>query len=298
MFAKNTAVTGFTFGLTSATSGAALTGATVTAKISKDGGALATIAAAVSELSLGLYKVDLSATEMNAEIVCLQFTATGAVPERFTIKTSTYTAALATRLSTALPNVAPGSLGGLPTCDDQNNLIGGINGNVAGDVVGRVLGAGSSSFVDYGVVAVQAINETLLPSQSQLAGLDAKLGGLSGAGNNTVLGMFQALASSDALAPADLGGSYDPADHALQSIKSGLSSVRLSATGLDSIPTTAPAGVAETFREMIVQTWRRFFRKSTLSGTQLKTYGDDGATVLTTQSVSDDSTLQTQGTST
>lgn len=72
----------------------------------------------------------------------------------------------------------------------------------------------------------------------------------------------------------------------------------LSATGLDSIPVTAPAGVASTFREMVVQLWRRFFKKTTMTATQVKTYADDGATVVTTQTVSDDSTTQTQGAAT
>lgn len=72
---------------------------------------------------------------------------------------------------------------------------------------------------------------------------------------------------------------------------------KLASDGLDSVAVTAPAGVASTFPGMVVQLWRRFFRKSTLTATQLKTYGDDGTTVLTTQVVSDDSTTQTQGTS-
>ena len=69
----------------------------------------------------------------------------------------------------------------------------------------------------------------------------------------------------------------------------------LSATGLDTIATTAPTGVASTFREMMVQVWRRFFKKSTLTATELKTYADNGTSVLTTQSVSDDETTETQG---
>ena len=69
----------------------------------------------------------------------------------------------------------------------------------------------------------------------------------------------------------------------------------LSANGLDSISTAAPVGVASNFREMLVQVWRRFFKKSTLTATQLKTYADDGATVSTTQGVSDDGTTQVQG---
>uniref|UniRef100_A0A6M3L7Q7 Uncharacterized protein n=1 Tax=viral metagenome TaxID=1070528 RepID=A0A6M3L7Q7_9ZZZZ len=71
----------------------------------------------------------------------------------------------------------------------------------------------------------------------------------------------------------------------------------LSATGLDTVATTAPAGVASNFREMLVQVWRRLFKKSTLTATQLKTYADNGTDVLTTQAVSDDATTQTQGAS-
>jgi hypothetical protein len=70
---------------------------------------------------------------------------------------------------------------------------------------------------------------------------------------------------------------------------------QLAADGLDAISTAAPAGAASDFREMLVQLWRRFFRKSTLTSTELKTYADDGTTVVTTQTVSDDGTTQVQG---
>ncbi len=75
----------------------------------------------------------------------------------------------------------------------------------------------------------------------------------------------------------------------------GLTSVALVSTGLDAIATTAPSGVASTFPGMVVQLWRRMFKKSTLTSTQLKTYADDGTTVVTTQTVSDDTVTQTQG---
>lgn len=69
----------------------------------------------------------------------------------------------------------------------------------------------------------------------------------------------------------------------------------LAATGLDAIPITAPAGVASTFREIVVQGWRRMFKKATMTATQMVTYADDGTTPLTTQAVSDDGETQTQG---
>lgn len=92
------------------------------------------------------------------------------------------------------------------------------------------------------------------------------------------------------------------------SLSSGLVSVvtnndktgySLAPTGLDSISTTAPSGVAGNFREMLVAVWRRFFKKATRSPTELKTYADNGSTVLTTQAISDDQAgNQAQGAST
>lgn len=72
-------------------------------------------------------------------------------------------------------------------------------------------------------------------------------------------------------------------------------SVKLTSDGLDSISTTAPSGVASNFREMMVQLWRRFFKKATQTSSELKTYADNGSTVITTQAVSDVSGTETQG---
>lgn len=69
----------------------------------------------------------------------------------------------------------------------------------------------------------------------------------------------------------------------------------LAASGLDSISTTAPTGVASNFREMLVATWRWFYKRSTLTSTQLKTYADNGTSVISTASVSDDGTTQDKG---
>jgi len=70
---------------------------------------------------------------------------------------------------------------------------------------------------------------------------------------------------------------------------------KLASDGLDAITTTAPTGVASNFREMLVQLWRRFFKKATKSSTQIKTYADDGTTVVTTQTISESGSDETQG---
>jgi hypothetical protein len=58
----------------------------------------------------------------------------------------------------------------------------------------------------------------------------------------------------------------------------------LTPTGLDNILTTEPDGVASDFREMMVQIWRRFFKKTTkdTGNKKIKTY-TDGDAVNTTQ---------------
>lgn len=70
---------------------------------------------------------------------------------------------------------------------------------------------------------------------------------------------------------------------------------KLASDGLDSISTTAPSGVAANFREMMVQVWRRFFKRATLTSSELVTYADDDTTPVTTQPVSDNGTTQVQG---
>ena len=69
----------------------------------------------------------------------------------------------------------------------------------------------------------------------------------------------------------------------------------LSSSGLNSIPITPPIGPATTFREMVVATWRRLYRKVDMNATTLTDYKDDDATPNTTQPLSDVAGTQTQG---
>lgn len=63
-------------------------GKTVTAEISKDGGAFAGCANAVAEVSNGWYKIDLEAAEMNADIIALKFTETDSLQRNMEIATT------------------------------------------------------------------------------------------------------------------------------------------------------------------------------------------------------------------
>lgn len=63
------------------------TGVTVTATISKDGGAFAACTNSVSEISGGFFKLTLTATEMTADFVALKLTATGCAQRSIIINT-------------------------------------------------------------------------------------------------------------------------------------------------------------------------------------------------------------------
>ena len=90
------------------------------------------------------------------------------------------------------------------------------------------------------------------------------------------------------------GADFDATTDSQTQMASKQNSVKLASDGLDSVATTEPAGVASNFREMMVQTWRRFFKKTTASSSQLKTYKDD-TSVGTTQTVSFDGSTKEVG---
>lgn len=85
---KNTALTDFEFVMTDSTDHDPATGLTVTATRSIDGAAFASCANSVSEVSNGVYKIDLAAADLNGDVVTLRFTATNCDDTLVTIKTN------------------------------------------------------------------------------------------------------------------------------------------------------------------------------------------------------------------
>lgn len=86
---KNTALANFEFPMYSSDDHVTLlTGLTVTAQRSIDGGAFAACANAVAEVSSGIYKINLAAADLNGEIITLLFTASGADATPVTIRTT------------------------------------------------------------------------------------------------------------------------------------------------------------------------------------------------------------------
>lgn len=76
---KNTAFNNFEFVMRD-TSGVPTTGLTVTSTRSIDGGSFAACANSASEISNGVYKINLATTDVNGDCIVLKFTATGAAP--------------------------------------------------------------------------------------------------------------------------------------------------------------------------------------------------------------------------
>ena len=155
MLRKNVAGQYLYFVLVNATTGEALTGATVTAYRSLDGAAQAAVTGTITELGNGQYRLNCSQADTNANEAGYLFTATGAVPVGMTVVFTAGNPTDSVRFGlTALPNAAAGANGGLPT------------GNASGQVAVQVgTGAGQLS-ISAGVVSA---NTTKLAGQSVTA---------------------------------------------------------------------------------------------------------------------------------
>jgi len=120
---KNVAGQKVPFVLVNASTGAALTGATVTAKITLDGAAQATASGTVAELAGGQYVWSPAQADTNANSLGVLFTATSAIPVGFTIFPTSADPTDSVRLGlTALPNATAGSTGGVGTVDANNAI--------------------------------------------------------------------------------------------------------------------------------------------------------------------------------
>ena len=86
-FRKGLALTGYTFVLVNKTTGAAITSGSVTTKITKDGGTQGTTSNSAAHEGNGQWSINLTATEMDADIVGLAITHTDALTLFKTIKT-------------------------------------------------------------------------------------------------------------------------------------------------------------------------------------------------------------------
>ena len=87
-YRKGLALTGLTFVLVNKSTGAAITSGSVTTKITKDGGTQGTTSNSAAHEGNGQWSINLTAAEMDADIVGLAMTHTNALTLYVTLKTS------------------------------------------------------------------------------------------------------------------------------------------------------------------------------------------------------------------
>ena len=86
-FLKGVAVTGFTFVMLNKDDGGVITTGTVTGKITKDGGTQGAVAGSFVHEGNGQWSVNLTATEMDADVIGLTFLHTSGLPVYKTLRT-------------------------------------------------------------------------------------------------------------------------------------------------------------------------------------------------------------------
>lgn len=250
-----------------------LTGLSPTVTLSKNGAAFVASAGVVSEIGNGWYKVAGNAADSDTlGPLLLHATAAGADPtdDRFDVVAADPHEArvdVGKWLGTA---VATPNVNGVPLID-----------------IGYVIGQPAST-----------TSGPIDANVTQVAGQVASAAGAVDFGN-----LDSAVSSRSTL---DAAGVWSHGARTLSAFGFGVTvtantdktGYALAPDGLDTIPVTAPNGPATTFRGMVVQTWRRFFKKSVLDAAQLRTFADDGVTVLTTQPATQVGTVETQGAAT
>jgi hypothetical protein len=222
-------------------------------EVSKDGGTFADCTNEATEIATnsGIYFLDLTSTEMNADTVAI------------IVKTSTSGAK--TTPIILYPEEAGDvrvdvvQISGDTTAADNaesffdgtgyagtNNVIptvSTVNALASGSITAAVVATGA---IDADAIATDAVTEIqsgLATSANQTTILN-RLGSFTGSGVNTVLGFFQALMRSDSTTPSDLGGTYDDATDSLQAIRDRGDAAWTTGTSLDAAGIRSAVGLA------------------------------------------------------
>ena len=151
-FKKNTAVTGFPFGLVSATDGSAIIAGTPVIYVTLDGLAQATVVGAAVHEGNGQWTVNLTAAEMNGDIVGILCTVTGGIPAHFTIKTDTKIVSELLDFNSAVDTVANVTLVATTTTNTDMRGTDGANTTVPNTV------APDNAGITANGVAIAALN--------------------------------------------------------------------------------------------------------------------------------------------
>lgn len=171
-----------------------------------------------------------------------------------------------------------------------------VTGNVGGNIVGSV--ASVVTKTGYELTSVYDAIKTAA-QQSSLSAVAAKVDAVkvdtSAVAAVDFAGLTSALGAIDTSALGsltDVLGSLDAS--AIASLSDGIVAVRAGVSALPAVTKTA-LEVAGGYLERL---HRRAYGKAAMTATELKVFADDGVTAVTTQTLSDDGTTQTQGAAT
>jgi hypothetical protein len=196
------------------------------------------------------------------------------------------------------------TVGGTDQTGDSYARIGANGAGLTG-ITGVTLATGQHVIVDSGTVTTLTSLPSIPANWITAAGINA--GALNGkgdwstyaggdtAGTTTLLSRIASAITISAGA-VTVGTNNDKTGYTASTV-SDKTGYALSAVGLDLISVADPGAAANltTFPKIMVWLFRRFFKKTAMTSTQVKTFADDGTTVNVTQTVSDDGTTQTQG---
>jgi hypothetical protein len=163
MYRKNTASQYIYFVLVNASSGAALTGATVTAYRALDGGSQASATGTTTELANGQYRFNLSQADTNADYGSYLFTATSAVPVE---KTVVFTGANVTQVAFGANTTTPPTAGAIADAVLEESIL--DHKNVAHSLAKYIYQIKQATLTIDGVVS-SAITPTTLTFSSNVS---------------------------------------------------------------------------------------------------------------------------------
>ena len=167
--------------------------------------------------------------------------------------------------------------------DVGGNLQGNVLGSVVGDVGGKVLGGGSSAVTGVGVRADVRQWVGVAVATPLVAGMPV-----------VDVGSWRGTAVAATNVPGvpivDLG--Y--VNGSVVSLASGAINATLVATGLDAVSIALPAHAPATLPQLIACVYNRLYGMNSLTAQFLTSYRPDGVTVMCTQNVSDDGTIEVQ----
>ena len=299
------------------------TGKSLTVYISKNGGSFATATNSATEISRGWYKITLTTTEVNTlGFLVMEAEASGCDIWRMMYKVvapNPDNLATASALTTLTNYVDTEIAAILAAVDTEIAAIKAKTDNLPASpaAVGSAMTLAADS-VNSSALATTAVTEMQsgLATSSAVATLtayvDTEIAAILAA-VDTEIAAIKAKTDNLPASPAAVGSAMTLSDGAISTAKIADGAItnakvaddvavvvadktgfKLAADGLDSISTTAPTGVATNFREMLVQVWRLFFKRVTETAAERKTYADNGTTVMTTQTLSDNGTTQEQ----